>query len=916
LESINESNDLAYVIYTSGTTGKPKGVMVEHHGLCNIKLFFENSLQISEQDNVVQFASVSFDAASWEIFMALFCGATLYVPSASVILDYHLFESFMNENGITTATLPPTYATYMNPNLMPTLTKLITAGSASSVELVQKWKDQVKYFNAYGPTEDSICSSAWQCSSDLMDANHVSIGRPVNNHRMYIVDQEHHLLPIGVAGELCIAGVGLARGYLNRPELTLEKFVNNPFAAGERMYKTGDLARWLPDGNIEYAGRIDDQVKIRGYRIELGEVEAQFLKATSVQEAVVIAREDEGGQKHLCAYFVSDTQWTVDQLRAALSTELPGYMIPSYFVQLEQLPLTPNGKVDKKALPKPDKAAAAADFKAPETETQQQLADIWQNVLGIPRVGIQDNFFALGGDSIKAIQMASRLRNLNWKLEMKDLFQHPTIELVSPYLQRVEGKPADQGPVEGEVKLTPIQRWFIEQRFTDMHHWNQSVMLHAPDGFDPQAVAETLSKIMEHHDALRMVYIAQMGGYAQYNRAPAFVEASVEVVDFCGVSDIESRISNHANHLQRSINLSEGPLLKTAIFRTDQGDHLFIIIHHLVVDGVSWRILLEDFASGYKQAFKKQPIVFQEKTNSFKEWAEQLETFANSESFLKQSDFWRQIEAEPIMPLPKDNAVSLAKEKDSATLSFELAPETTRLLLTDVHRPYGTEINDILLCALGLVIGEWTGQSKLCLNLEGHGREEIMPGMNVSRTVGWFTAQYPVVLEINPDAPLPTLIKMTKESLRSIPHKGIGYGILRYLTASEHSAGLAFPLKPEISFNYLGQFDREVQTDIFRPSPYDMGHQISLEAESLFSLNFNGIIHGGRLIMSCSFNKQQYLRGTINELLDRFQHHLLQIIHHCASKEGRDHTPSDFSASNLRMDEMEDIFDALSEKLG
>jgi surfactin family lipopeptide synthetase B/lichenysin synthetase B len=238
------------------------------------------------------------------------------------------------------------------------------------------------------------------------------------------------------------------------------------------------------------------------------------------------------------------------------------------------------------------------------------------------------------------------------------------------------------------------------------------------------------------------------------------------------------------------------------------------------------------------------------------------------------------------------------------------------LLLTDAHRPYGTEINDILLCALGLVIGEWTGQSKLCLNLEGHGREEIMPGMIVSRTVGWFTAQYPVVLEINKDAPLPNLIKSTKESLRSIPHKGIGYGILHYLTASEHKDGLAFKLKPEISFNYLGQFDRELHTDFFGPSPYDMGHQMSKEAESLFPLNFNGFVHGGRLVISCTFNKQQYFRGTINGLMDRFQYHLLQIINHCASKEDRDLTPSDFSAGNLRMDEMEDIFAVLTEKLG
>ncbi|MDB5054621.1 MAG: lchAB, partial [Bacilli bacterium] len=906
-----EPKHLAYIIYTSGTTGQPKGVMIEHHSLVNLCFWHNEAFAVSDQDRSAKYAGFGFDASVWEMFPYWIVGAEVHIIDEAIRLDIAQLNEYFEQNRITVTFLPTQLCEQFMELDNRSLRFLLTGGD----KLKRMAERRYTLVNNYGPTESTVVASSTPIHQS---SGTLSIGRPIANTRLYIVgtaDAGSQIQPIGAAGELCIGGRGLARGYNNRPQETAERFVEDPFMPGERMYRTGDLARWLDDGTIEYMGRIDQQVKVRGVRIELSEIEMQLAQISSVKAAAVKDVQDSNGNTALCAYVVAADGVNVVQLKQDLARKLPDYMVPQYWVMLDRLPLTPNGKVDKKALLMPDIAAAVADYRAPETETQQQLADIWQNVLGIPQLGIQDNFFEIGGDSIKAIQISSRLRKLNWKLEMNDLFQYPTIEQVSPFLQRIQGKSADQWPVEGEVKLTPIQRWFFEQRFTDMHHWNQSVMLHAPVGFDPQAVAETLSQIVEHHDALRMIYTAQKGEYAQYNLPPAHVKASVEVVDFRGVSEIESRISDRANHIQMSINLSEGPLLKTAIFRTDQGDHLLIIVHHLVVDGVSWRILLEDFASGYEQAAMRQPIVFQEKTNSYKEWAEQLETYAISELFLKQLDFWRQIEAEPIIPLPKDNAFTLTKEKDSATLSFELTPEATRLLLTEAHRPYGTEINDIFLCALGLVVAEWTGQSKLCLNLEGHGREEIIPGINVSRTVGWFTAQYPVLLEINPDAPLPTLIKATKESLRSIPHKGIGYGILRYLTASEHTVELAFSLKPEISFNYLGQFDREVQTDFFGPSPYDMGHQMSLEAESLYPLNFNGIVLGGRLVVSCAFNKQQYFRGTINGLMDRFQHHLLQIIHHCATKEDRDFTPSDFSAGNLRMDEMEDIFDVLAEKL-
>ncbi|MFG6316695.1 condensation domain-containing protein, partial [Bacillus velezensis] len=460
---------------------------------------------------------------------------------------------------------------------------------------------------------------------------------------------------------------------------------------------------------------------------------------------------------------------------------------------------------------------------------------------------------------------------------------------------------------------TPIQRWFFERNFTDKHHWNQSVMLHAKDGFDPDLVEKTLQALIEHHDALRMVYREEREGIIQTYLPVTECKASFEIVDLYGTDEdmLKSQIQRLADHLQGSLDLENGPLLKAEQYRTEQGDHLLIAIHHLVVDGVSWRILLEDFASGYKQAQQQNSIVLPQKTHSFKDWAEALNTFAQSEELKKQAAYWAQADAEELQPLPKDHDPNKRLVKHTAAVKCELTEEETAQLLTDVHHPYGTEINDILLSALGLTIGEWTENGKVGINLEGHGREEIIPNVNISRTVGWFTAQYPLILQISKEDGVSSVIKTVKETVRRVPDKGVGYGILRYLSSDETEKGVT----PEISFNYLGQFDNEVKTEWFEPSPYDMGRQVSEESEALYALSFSGMVTGGRFVISCSYNQEEYERSTVETQMQRFKDNLLMIIRHCTAKEEKEFTPSDFSAQDLEMDEMGDIFDMLEENL-
>ncbi|MBY0116224.1 non-ribosomal peptide synthetase [Paenibacillus xylanexedens] len=905
LEAVSGPNDLAYVIYTSGTTGNPKGVMLEHRGLVSLKLMFADRLGITEHDRIVQFASLSFDASCWEVFKALYFGAALYIPTAETILDTRLFESYMNEHAITAAILPPTYSAHLNPDRLPSLTKLVTGGSAVSAEFVQQWKAKVHYFNAYGPTEASIVTTLWDADEQQPERRVIPIGRPLANHQIFILDAHLQLVPPGVDGELCVAGVGLARGYLNQPELTAEKFVEHPFAPGERLYRTGDLARWLPDGNMEYLGRIDHQVKIRGFRIEVGEIEEQLLKIDSVQETIVIAREGKSGQE-LCAYLVASLPLTLGELRSALAQKLPNYMIPAHFVQLPRMPLTPNDKIDRKALPAPEgNALTGGAYVAPRNEAERKLADVWQAVLNADRVGITDHFFELGGDSIKSIQVSSRLHQAGYKLEIRDLFKYPTISQLSLHVKPIR-RTIDQGEITGETALTPIQHWFFESSFADPHHFNQSVMLYRKERFNEEIVYQVLQKLAEHHDALRMVFCKSEQGFGALMRAIQDGGLfTLDVFDFKDVENPAQAVEGKATDIQAGIDLVNGPLMKAALFQCEDGDHLLLAVHHAVVDGVSWRILMEDFALGYEQIGKSQEIRFPAKTDAYRTWSEQLAAYAQSPEMAKERAYWQAVEQMEVLAVPKDMEADVTTQHDSESLFVRLTPEETELLLKRVHRAYNTEMNDILVTALGIALRKWTGHERVRINLEGHGRESIRTDIDITRTVGWFTTKFPVVLEPETDRDLAYQIKQVKENLRRIPNKGLGYGICRYLSKSED--GLVWGAEPEINFNYLGQFDDDVNQDEIGISSYSSGNPASDRQARSFVLDINGMVLDGTLSLDLSYSRKQYRKETMEALAQRLEQSLRDLIIHCAGKENTELTPSDVQFKGLTIAELEQI---------
>ncbi|WP_432403720.1 amino acid adenylation domain-containing protein [Wukongibacter sp. M2B1] len=922
LDNVNRPTDLAYVIYTSGSTGKPKGVMVEHRSVINVLSSLENKYPLSGDGAYLLKTNYIFDVSVAEIFGWFFGGGRLVILENGLEKEPLDILRTLEENKVTHCNFTPSMLqTFLNvlrendSNSLGDLKYIFSAGEALHVNTVRKFyefKGSTRLENLYGPTEATIYSTMYSLEK-LGEKQTVPIGKPIDNCKMYILDKNNRIQPIGVQGELCIGGDGVARGYLKRPELTAERFAENPFTADENIYRTGDLARWLPDGNIEFLGRIDNQVKIRGYRIELGEIENSLLRHGDIKETVVVAREDEEKNKQLYGYIVSEKELKISEIRRFLSKELPEYMIPSSFIQIEEMPLTPSGKIDRSALPEPDKEINLRSiYEKPRDEVEKILAGIWREVLSVKgSIGINDNFFELGGDSIKAIQISSRLQRHNLKIEIQRMFDYPTIKGLRDYVRKIE-KEVEQTAVEGEVKLTPIQKWFYEEEIEERHHWNQGVMLYRRNGFRKDIVEKVFNELIKHHDVLRMTYKKEGEEVTQVNRSHEdnlLKLQSFEVME----EEYKEIIEKKASHIQGSIDLERGPLVKLALFETKKGDYLLIAIHHLIIDGVSWRIVLEDFSLGYKQLEDGAAIELPLKTTSFKEWSDELYKYADSKVILKEIEYWKELEKEEIERIPRDVQIKEDRMKDGETREGVLTKEETKKLLNEVHSAYNTEINDILLTALKLTLKKWTGAERSLVELEGHGREEIIEGVDITRTVGWFTTAYPLVMDMKECKEIGQALKATKETLRRVPNKGIGYGILKYISKKESIEGIEFKLRPEISFNYLGQFDSDINTELFKKADISTGDLVSPNSKRFYRLQILGMIEEGTLKLYINYNKHEYREATILQLLRDYMDNLREIIKHCIDKDETEMTASDFSSSAVNEQEMDIVFNKLND---
>ena len=588
--------------------------MIEHRGAINLALAQIGLFATSPASRVVQFASIGFDASIWEILMALGAGAALYLASNRERQGAAALLPFLLLRGVTHATLPPALLDASAVAGLSSLETLILAGESPSAALIAACNQKTTVFNAYGPTETTVCATAWRCPDDFQEGV-VPIGRPIANTSLYLLDSDRQPVPLGAIGELYVGGAGVARGYLNRPQLTQERFLADPFSAlpGSRMYRTGDLARYLPDGNVEFLGRNDHQVKIRGYRIELGEIEARLVEYPGIREAVVLAREDDAGEKRLVAYVTtapeSETAELASALRAHLSAGLPEYMVPVAFVRLQELPLTPNGKLDRKALHSPDTAAFARHaYQAPQGAIETVLAAIWAELLKVEQVGRNDDFFELGGHSLLAVRVMSRIAAFGVDLPLAALFASPTLKdfavVVDQRLKRGAELLPDIAPIprEGALPLSFAQQrlWFLAQLEQRSDNYHMPLGLRLRGQLDVAAWKQALDRLWTRHEALRSIFLSK-DGEPEVRLLPPALGVPLPEHDLRGLPDAAAqleRISQEGAHAP--FDLARGPLIRARLIRLADDEYVFLLTqHHIVSDGWSLGILVQELSRLY-----------------------------------------------------------------------------------------------------------------------------------------------------------------------------------------------------------------------------------------------------------------------------------------------------------------------------
>jgi len=1248
-------DNLAYVIYTSGSTGRPKGAMISHRGLANYLTWCLRAYPIAEGQGAPVHSSISFDLTVTGLFAPLLAGRQVQLLTEALGGEA-LAATLHHETNYSLVKITPAHRELLSQQMLPEeavgrTRAFIIGGENLLAKSIAFWQDHAPdtvLVNEYGPTEAVVGCCVYRVPAGEREEGVIPIGRPIINTQLYILDANLHPVPIGVPGELYIGGAGVARGYLSRPGLTAERFVPHLFSArpGGRLYRTGDVVRYLPDGNIQFLGRVDRQVKIRGFRIELEEIEATLLAHEDIEKCVVETMAphvetsrsnseirycarcglasnypgvtyDAGGvcsvcltfdkykskvmqyfktpddlqvifekarvsktseydclvlfsggkdstymlyrlvnmglevlvftfdngylhegakantlrvvdelgvdhvfsttpfineiladslerysnvcqgcfkalytlaiklahekgirhivtglsrgqiletrlmdlfanngdfsvdevdravlearklyhrmddavsrylntdvfkgdaildevqfvdfyryldvsqdeiftfleehtpwrnpvgtgcttnclandvgiyvhtkergfhnyalptswevrlgrqtrddaleevnssvdmasvkkilaaigynepkeriEKHLVAYYVPRRKFTVSELRAHLSQKLPGYMIPSYFVSLDEIPLTLNGKVDRRALPAPDRGRPTLEsaFVAPSTPAEEALGRIWAEVLRLERVGVHDNFLELGGDSILGIQIIARANQAGLHFTPKQLFEYQTIAGLAAVASVIKTVRAEQGLVTGPVPLTPIQHWFFEQALPDCHHFNQASFFEVRQSLEPVLLERTVRRLFQHHDGLRMRFERTASGWRQVNVG---LDGPVPFtcIDFSTLPDGKQRLAveRAAAGLQASLNLSAGPLVRFALF--DLGEQrpsrLLIVVHHLVIDGVSWQILLEDLATVYQQLSHGEEGRLPPKTTSFKHWAERMKEYAQSEELQQKVDHWLARSQTRVSRLPLDHSGGINTASSAQTVTASLSAKETQALLREVPRAYNTQINDVLLAALAQAFSRWTGRQTLLVDLEGHGREPLSEDVDLSRTVGWFTAIFPVYLDLGKDPGPGAALKTIKEQLRRVSDLGIGYGLLRYWGRKDIRCQLTSLPQAEVSFNYMGRFDQGAGEDdggVFKLSSDSVGPMQSPRNRRAYLLDVSSYVTNERLTVNWIYSTAIHQRGTIERLAQEYIEALRAIIAHCQSPEAGGRTPSDFALANL-----------------
>lgn len=917
LPPVNTIADLAYVIYTSGSTGTPKGVRITHHNVARLLGATEHWYGFNARDVWMLFHSYAFDVSVWELWGTLFYGGRIVIVSQDTSRDPEALRELMIAEGVTVLNQTPSAFRQLSdvdaglPRADFALRYVIFAGEALELQSLEHWFERYgdrhpRLINMYGITETTVHATYRPlCKADLITERGSVIGEPIPDLGLYLLDANAEPVPVGVPGEIYVTGAGVGLGYLNRPELTAQRFLPDPFAGDprERMYRSGDLARRRDDGELEYLGRIDRQVKIRGFRIELGEIEAAIAQHPDVRQVAVIDREDRPGDKRLAAYVVvkRPQPQLLEELRLRLGRALPDYMIPAHFIFVPGLPLTSNGKLDRGALPAPESARASSTkrFIAPRNATEQTLADVWKEVLRVDRVGIDDHFFELGGDSILSIQVITRCRRKGLSFTPKDLFKSPTIAQLAQVVSIAPARPTVAEPVHGAVPLTPIQQWFFEQRFTDAHHWNQAFMFEVPAHFDPAAFEVALGHVMRHHDALRLRYQRHGDSWSQHCVADA-ERIGVQRIDVSqlAISQQPAAIIQQSAHAQATLDLAAGPLLCALHFfcGPEERGRLMLAIHHLIVDGVSWRVLREDLESAYLAVVAGTAPQLADRTTSIQVWGTRLHEFAQTADVGDSLPYWTAATQASVATLPPDTPRRSGTPAQTERCVIRLSEAETRTLLQQLPKVFRTQINDALLAALAIALQHNIGGRRFRIDLEGHGREHLADDLDVSRSVGWFTTLFPMVLTCPAGADPQGTLLAVRDQLRNVPHNGLSYGLLRY---ASHDAAVRDPLAAappaSILFNYLGQFDAVVAgSALFAFAAEPTGAWRSPAALPTHALEIISSVRGGRFEIEWHFDANVHREATIARVANAMIAALRNLVALADASLTVPFTPADF----------------------
>ncbi len=886
-----EAHHLAYIIYTSGSTGQPKGVCVEHGSVLNLVQVESNLFQVDHQSKVLQFASIGFDASVLEWTLALTQGAMLcLLPVSSKKSTIEAFYDVLSIYKVDIAFFPPTLVETdsVSPDLLPELKTLGVGGDVCTSKILLKWAPYVRLINAYGPTEVTVFSLAF-----VYDDTHppATIGYPIKNTDVYLFNDDLQSVPEGEMGEIYIGGACLARGYLNRPESTQKNFIAHPFKLNERLYKTGDLGRCLPDGAIEYIGRVDEQVKIRGHRVELYEVSNVLLKIAGISEVVTLV--DPTRKEHLISFIRIDPSvtpvLTEDIILKKAKESLPDYMLPKTLVFLEKFELNTSGKYNRERLLEiynEKKSRKKLLSYIALNIVEEELIQIARGLLHYDQLDTQSDLLQNGLDSILILQFISRAREQGISIQPKQIYQKRTIQDISSIAKKISPLHPVHLPIQmpGQLfDLSPIQRWFFEHEFVE-HRWAQAGYLKIQDpDLHIACLERACHDLAKYHVSLNLRFLKTESGWQQAYSTYASQPQPLSVI----VIHDRSEIKAHLQKQGQAISITSGPLIKALLFHQSSSTtyYLYFIIHHLVLDGISWRVLLEDVAKLYSAYVKQEePLISQ--TQPYQAWIEKLGSALKKPEIWADLAYWEAVLAKVKLCLPVKNESAQDRVEHCRTLCFKLEQEETHSLLHEIHAVYGTEINAILLAALAILFQQVEGEKKLALCLNRHGREPIITEeADFSRTVGWFTSVSPICLEFAKTDP-EDLIPSIKAQLEDIPHQGVSYGLLRYLTGDDpRTAPLRAAKEPRINFNYYGQWYLDfMMTPNWRFMNLDLEGGMDGKSRTTEDLLFLSCIKGGQFRLFLTYNQTLYSHERMMVWGQIYLAGLRDLIRHCLDK--------------------------------